>query len=86
MNKPVKVYSQITPFDIETQIRGEFSNCRHLNANNVPKIVSWIKSRGKKINILHCFVFLQNHCVPVVEHLDREAMYILIGKMSLKVK
>ena len=80
MNTPVKVYSQITPNDVETQIRGEFRNCRHLNAENVAYIVSWIKSRGKKINILHCFVFLQKHCQPVVEYLDQEAMYLLLKK------
>ena len=80
MNAPVKVYSQITLNDVETQIRGEFRNYRHLNAENAAYIVSWIKSRGKKINILHCFVFLQNHCEAVVEELDREAMYLLIEK------
>ena len=80
MSKPTKIYSQITPHDVETQIRNEFSNCRYLNQKNLSNIVSWIKSRGKKINILHYFVFPQKHCQPVVEHLDREAMYILIEK------
>ena len=86
MNISVKVYTQITQFDIETQIRYEFNNCKHLNKFNVSNIVSWIKSRGKKINILHCFVFLQNHCKPVVEYLDREAMYFLLEKICLIVQ
>ena len=38
------------------------------------------------MNILHCFVFIQNHCPKVVEHLDRDSMYLLLDKMSLKVQ
>ena len=66
MDNYVKLYTQITKFDVETQIRQEFHKCKQLNESNVGNIVSWIKSRGTKINILHCFVFLQNHCKNVV--------------------
>ena len=48
--------------------------------------MSWIKSRGKIVNILYCFIFLQNHCEPLVEHLDHEAMYLLIEKKVFKSK
>ena len=86
MKNPTKLYTQITRYDIETQIRHEFRTCKFLNEKNVSNIVSWIKSRGKKINVLHCFIFLRIYCPKVIEHLDIFSIYHLMDKMSLKVR
>ena len=65
MNNPIKLYTQITKFDVETQIRQEFNTCKELNRNNVSNIVSLNKSRGKKI-IFYIALFFYKIIVKVL--------------------
>ena len=48
-------------------------------------IGQFIKSRGKEINHLQCFIFLQNHCKNVVYQLDRASIISLMDFMCRKV-
>ena len=86
MSKPMLVYSQITHHDVETQIRHEFMNKKHLNKGNVSNIVGFIKSRGQRINPFHCFIFLKIECCPVLHDLLKDELKQLISKMVIKVK
>ena len=82
-----KYYSQISPRDIESQIRLCFRNDKHKNLNkqNVSLITHFIKSRGKEINMLQCFIFLKNHCINVVRQLDKITIQTLLDCMCRKV-
>ena len=81
-----KCFSQITPRDVESQIRVCFRDSnKNLNKGNVSMIAQYIKSRGKEINYLQCFIFLQNHCRNVVDQLTRDLIRSLMDCMCRKV-
>ena len=82
-----KCYSQITPSDVESQVSLCFRNEEHshLKKENVSTITHFIKSRDRDINLLQCFIFLQNYCIQVCHTFDRNYMETLIDCIFRKV-